>query len=433
MEKRNRRVATSRPASQNLLYLQALAGQNWRMTKANHVGRRSLISATALLIATATSAHSEDVHWITGEGNNTEIETRYGTAAAPLSWLDTTKWFTDTGNPQTPNDAIPMDGQSVAHSNSCCNPEPFVDIDNGGAGINLPNSAIRFDAKTNLLDSSAGDLTDLNGGSYDFSMVDDVLTADTIAFNGAGGANNDIYVPVVANTFTSNRHGAILRMPFTVDTILARSAHQDNWVINASPTAPLTLIELDENRGPDGGSIDGSFTINADLTTATLNHVWSRLVVGAGATLTVGTYNLSDYSAEPENNNPAPIVLDGEMVVENFNFGEIAQSDGTWGAIGSGADNEVDWITGDGLLTVGSGSGPRFVITQIELEPGDMITLTWNSKPEKFYTIRYSSALSEFIADVADDVLSQGETTSHTFENPEDEALRLFFRVSENQ
>ncbi len=381
-----------------------------------------------------TSVHAEDVHWIKGPGNNTEVETRYGTAALPLSWFDTTKWFTDVAEPQTPNGAVPTDGQSVAHTNSCCNPEPFVDIDNAGAGVNLPNSAIRFDAKTNLVDSSAGDLTDVGGGSYDFRAVDDALVADTIAFNGAGGAANDVYVPVIANTFTSNRHGAVFNAPITVDTILARSSHQDKWQINASPTAPLTLIELDENRGPDGGSIDGVFRTNVDLTTATLNHIWSRLVVGAGATLNVGTYNLTDHSANPApNNNPAPVVLDGDMLVETFNFGGVQQDDGTWGALGSGADNEVGWITGDGRLTVGSGSGPRFEITEIALSDGDQtITLTWNSKPDKFYTIFWSTELTTFNTDVADDVMSQGTSTSHPFPNPDDTASRLFFRVDEN-
>ena len=393
-------------------------------------------AAAPLALALApTLSPAEDVHWIKGPGNNTEVELRYGTAAMPLSWFDTSKWFTDVAEPQTPNGALPTDGQSVAHSNSCCNPEPFVDIDNGGDGVDLPNSAISFDAKTNLLDSSAGDLTDVAGGSYDLSAVDDALVADTIAFNGAGGRGNDVYVPVVANTLTSNRHGAILNAPITVDTILARSGHQDKWEINASPTKPLTLIELDENRGADGGTIDGFFRTNADLETATLDHIWSRLVVGSGATLTVGTYNLSDYSDNPvPNNNPAPLVLDGDMLVEVFNLGEVRQADGTWGAPGSGADNEVEWISGEGMLTVGSGTGPRFEITEIILGEGDgTITLTWTSKPEASYTILYSTTVAEFATDVTDDVASQGESTTHPFPNPDLSAERLFFRVVENE
>ncbi|MGC6466725.1 MAG: hypothetical protein ACON5N_14160 [Akkermansiaceae bacterium] len=382
----------------------------------------------SLLLAPAT-INAEDLYWINGPGNNTEIETSYGTAALPLTWFDTTKWFTTASAPQNPNAAVPLDGQSIAHQNSCCNPEPFIDLNNGGLGVNLPNSSIRFDAKTNLLDSSAGDLTDVTGGSYDLELVDDALIADTIAFNGAGGRGNDVYVPVTAKTLTSNRHGAVLNLPITVETILARSGHQDKWVINASPTAPLLLIELDENRGPDGGNIDGSFTVNADLETETLNHVWSRLVVGPGATLTVGTYNLTDYSTAPApNNNPAPLVLDGNMSVGTFNFGDVEQAQGTWGAIGSGADNEASWITGEGLLTVGGGLPPK--ITSIEINNSrEEITLIWNSRPGQIYSILSSTDLTSFETIVEQDILSDGDATTHSFPNPGSDEAQIFFKV----
>ena len=316
--------------------------------------------ALGMFLGLAVAAHAEQVYWITGPGNNTLIPERYGTASAPLSWFDTTKWFTDAPsypNAQTPNNAVPTNGQSVAHTGSCCNPEPFVDINNGGLGVNLPASSIRFDAKTNLVDSSAGDVSALPG-SYNFAAVDDTLVANVIAFNGAGGAANDVYVPVIANTFTSNRHGANFWAPITVDTILANSGHQDKWSINVSPTGPLTYIDLDENRGADGDSIDGHFDVNADLTVATLDHVWSRLVVGAGATLTVGTYNLSDYSGNAApNNKPNQIQLNGDMIVDTFMFGGVDQGTGTWGDRDSGADHPVLWITGDGLLTVPTPGG----------------------------------------------------------------------------
>lgn len=398
------------------------------------ISMRLVTERTLPLLMMAITARAEDVHWITGPGNNTEIEARYGTATQPLQWSDTTKWFSDVANPQTPNGAIPVDGQSIAFTNSCCNPEPFVDIDNGGAGVDLSRSAIRFDAKTNIFDSSAGDPGDVAGGSYDFSLVDDVLTADTIAFNGAGGRGNDVYVSVVANTLTSNRHGAVLNAPITVNTILARSGHQDKWQINASPTGPLALIELDENRGPDGGTIDGSFAVNADLMTDTLNHIWSRLVVGSGAKLTIGTYNVSDYSGNPApNNNNPPLELNGEMIVETFTFGGVEQADGTWGAAGSGADHEVSWITGEGQLTVGSGNSLGLLITEVAINnTRETITLIWDSKPGREYSIFHSTDLLQFDFDIAD-VMSQGDSTSRSFPNPDAAAKRLFFRVIENE
>ena len=293
--------------------------------------------AVVLAGASAIRANAEDIHW---------DPTQYGTSAAPLSWHDTSKWLNHDG---TPAGAVPTNGQSIALADSCCNPEPYINIDLAGAGVNLPNSTIRFDAKTNLVDST---------GSAD------PFIADIIRFNGAGGGENDVHVPVIANTFTSNRHGAHFHAPITVDTILANSSHQDKWEINVSPTGPLLYIDLDENRGADGGSIDGKFTVNADLTVATLDHVWSRLIVGPGATLTVGTYNVTDYSGNAPNDNAVPLVLNGQMTVGTFNFGGADQGTGTWGGIGSGADTELGWITGSGLVTVAAPPGPGGAIPE---------------------------------------------------------------------
>jgi hypothetical protein len=79
----------------------------------------------------------------------------------------------------------------------------------------------------------------------------------------------------------------------------------------------------------------------------TLDHVWSRLKVGVGATLTVDTFNYTFYTNQAQNTAVNPIQLDGDMLVSTFSMIDIVdglpveQSDGTWGAIGSGADNEV--------------------------------------------------------------------------------------------
>ena len=308
------------------------------------------------------NSYAEDRHWITGPGNNTLIETNYGTATVPLSWFDANKWFLSNNSTAA---SPPVDGESVAHANSCCNPEPFITIDNSGNGVLLPDSDIRFDAKTNIFDSSAGDLSDVDGNSYNFTAVDDSLTASTIAFNGAGGAAVDIYVPVVANTLTSNRHGARLFAPIRVDTILANSNHQDKWEINSSPSKKIERIELNENRGTDGGTIDGFFSVNADTEVTTLDQVWQRLRVGTGATLNVETMNYSDYTSKEADNNINPIELDGEMVVSCLNVIDMATdtdgllAKGTYGRVGNAqVDNQVDWITaGNGVLNVTKSTG----------------------------------------------------------------------------
>ena len=315
----------------------------------------------------AAGVNAADRHWITGPGNNTMIDTNYGTATMPLSWFDSSKWFEDDDS--TPA-SVPVDGESVLHDNSCCNPEPFVDVNNGGSGVNLPNSAVEFTAKTNLFDLSAGDLSDVNGGSYDFAMVDDFFVADSIALNGEGGASVDVYVPMTADTMTSNRHGARFYTAFTVNRIEAKSRHQDKWEINASPTAKIEYVELNEDNGADGGTIDGFFAVNADTQVTNLNHIWQRLQVGTGATLTVDTVDYSDHTNKASNNNVNPITLDGDMVATRYFVHDVESGmrtqleKGTYGRTGNMmVDNQVDWITaGDGILTILQGPEACYVI-----------------------------------------------------------------------
>lgn len=331
----------------------------------NH--RSACVMSLAALAAAMLCQSAHAVFWIQGPGDNTLIDTNYGTATAPLFYIDTSKWFNDNGHPQSdPLGRLPIDGEDVIFQGSCCNPEPFVSIESGGAGVVLPNSFFRFDAKTNIFDSGAGDLSDVAGGSYNFAAVDDVLQADTIAFNGAGGASNDVYVPVIANTLTSNRHGAKFFAPITVDEILANSGHQDRWEINVSPTQKIGLIDLDENRGPDGGNIDGFFRFNADTRVGTLEHTWSRMIVGEDTTLEVDVYNYTTYLANPApNNNLNEIQLLGDLSVLEFNIIDVVTgavsplADGRYGREGHpDADVlQLPFFTGDGVLTVGQQTG----------------------------------------------------------------------------
>lgn len=304
-------------------------------------------------IATLTAvAHAEDKDW---------TPVGAGTTTVPMDWFDDANW--------TPV-SVPVDGDLITADNFV-NELVYITIDNSGSGVNLPNSNISFDDKYNIFDSGAGDLSDIGGDSYDYGAVDDALIANEIAFNGAGGGANYVYVPVVADTFTSDRHGAHFYAPITVNTILANSGHQDKWSINASPTDVINFIELDEDRWIDGGEPghtipEGYFAFNADTAVNTLDHVWSSLEVGASATLTVEKINYWDYRNKTSNNNITPIKLDGNIEATCFNVFDVETSSntrlaiGTYGRTGQGSvDNEVEWITaGDGVLTVSTLSCP---------------------------------------------------------------------------
>jgi hypothetical protein len=124
-----------------------------------------------LLIVVVGQASAEDRNW-----DMTNFE--FGGV-----WQSTSVWL---------EIAVPTNGQSVLLS-KCCG-ENLVDIDNAGSGVNLPASALRFENKTNLYDSTAGSLN-ANGtiNTYDYGLVDDVIIANTIAFNGAGGGAPSMY------------------------------------------------------------------------------------------------------------------------------------------------------------------------------------------------------------------------------------------------
>ncbi|MGC6464264.1 MAG: hypothetical protein ACON38_07005 [Akkermansiaceae bacterium] len=110
---------------------------------------------------------------------------------------------------------------------------------------------------------------------------------------------------------------------------------------------------------------------------------------------------------------------------------------GTHGGVAGDAANGFLGLTEVAVGTGGSGSGPE--ITEISYSPppagngNGEVTITWNSFTGGSYTIFRSTDLtpSSWVG-VGDPVESQGESTTHTFENPVPGAERLFFRVSEN-
>lgn len=65
-------------------------------------------------------------------------------------------------------------------------------------------------------------------------------------------------------------------------------------------------------------------------------------------------------------------------------------------------------------------------------EATDMVTLTWNSKPGRTYTVFTNTDLILFEEDVSDSVVSGGEFTTFSFTNTRPGALKQFFQVLEN-
>ncbi len=259
------------------------------------------------------------------------------------SWYDNNNWE---------GGLIPSAGDDVFFEQGNLAIET-VDVNNGGLGVNSPDNQLRIERKVIFNDNRA---------PGDPSTADDGMVFNLIQANGRGGQGVTFNVPVIANTITSNRHGAIFNREITVNEILARSAHQDKWQINAGSTDPIQYIEIDQNRGPDGSAITSFFAIRSDLEVEYMTQVWGTLRVREGITTEVNEYLYFDYTAQEENNNINPIQLAGELIVDRFLIMDVHSNTltflapGTYGSLDNqSTDFQVDFITRDGVLTVVSG------------------------------------------------------------------------------
>jgi hypothetical protein len=272
--------------------------------------------------------------------------------AADIEWIEdsTGDWF-DSAN--WVQGVVPVSGDQVFFSDTQVTDPPLeVNLDNAGLGVVQPNDQLVLNDKVIFFDAGAGGLPD---------AVDDVLVFDLIQANGTGGAAVVFEVPVMANLMTSDRHGAVFNQPFSIDVIEARSRHQDKWQLNAPALTPIRSLLIDEDRGPDGGSIDGSFTINADQTIDELAFVWGRLQLGTDVTLSVGHLTYHAFTEQPENNNLSPIIIgeNSRILVEQFsiidvNSGEVfTPENGTAGNVDNpDVDFNTPLIEGSGIIVI---------------------------------------------------------------------------------
>ena len=258
------------------------------------------------------------------------------------SWFDDANWV---------GGDAPEPGVGVQFGNGGFeDPIDVVDLENGGNGVSQPADTLLINDKVRFIDSSAGG---------DAAFADDGMVFDTVRVDGAGGAAVIFDIPVSATTVLSQRHGAVFNREISVAEIRAVSGHQDRWQINGGVTGSIARVLLDENRGPDGDTIDGFMALNSTLAIELFDHVWGRLRVGSGAFAAVGTYIYSDYTGRDEFANINPIRIDGTLLANQFTVFSVASEtasdlpEGSHGGIGHPTANfEQEFISGDGLLIV---------------------------------------------------------------------------------
>jgi hypothetical protein len=109
-----------------------------------------------------------------------------------------------------------------------------------------------------------------------------------------------------------------------------------------------------------------------------------------------------------------------------------------WAKIGTGQSNRVYFD--DVIITgIGGAGAPAFAITAIDYSPSDdMLTLTWRSRPDEIYAVKFSGDMSGWGADLDDSIpADMGDTTTKTFDLNEGflnganlaDATRVYFRV----
>ena len=80
------------------------------------------------------------------------------------------------------------------------------------------------------------------------------------------------------------------------------------------------------------------------------------------------------------------------------------------------------------------GKATPLAITAMTYDPSTgAVSLTWNSKNNRIYSVRSSTDLIDFSTDIDDNVISGGDTTTFNFTMPLPAADKLFFRIEENQ
>ncbi len=206
------------------------------------------VAIMAALLASAAGAIAADVNWI------------LDTPSGAYSWFDVSKW--DTG-------VVPIDGQSVETSGN--NNTYSIDIENGGAGVDLSNSVITL-GRDIFNDSDAGTV--------------DTFIGNDIFFRGEGGRHVIMNVPTIVNGLAQlDKYGVEFNAPVTAGVIKAKNNQSQVRVLfNAAPAGPLTHIDF------SGVSSTSAYTtINAPVSVATYDQGNSRLEVTAGGSLDISS------------------------------------------------------------------------------------------------------------------------------------------------
>lgn len=209
----------------------------------------------------------------------------------------------------------------------------FADLQvgrSGSATLTISGTA-NYTATTVRLgvNASAAGVLNLNGGTLTANSVSEVAGSGTINFNGgtlrAGAASGDFLAGFEDGDLNVLNGGLIF------DT----NGHAVSILQGLSGIGGVTKLGT------------------GSLTFSSINLAYLGDTTISGGTLSIGTAFLADTSnVWISNSGVFDLNFVGTDTINQLFINGVAQSAGTWGAIGSGAQFESALITGDGLLLV---------------------------------------------------------------------------------
>ncbi|MGC6565047.1 MAG: hypothetical protein ACON38_05470 [Akkermansiaceae bacterium] len=363
-------------------------------------------------------------------------------------WLSATDTGTDPLLPDSDGDTL---GDEI--ENCSLN---FVDAANPGTD---PNSS-------DTDGDGISDINEITGGTDPTDSNDppppsgDAITLGDLTLNASSNDGWSSNSHVQLNTDGAGPGGEFYQ--YTNDSGSAQEITPVQWSyyiqgpdgadINTFVVTPflVKVIEGDELLGPsvfEVASIGAPRVGGVDYTSpGEVTSQWGNdepFILEDGETVAIGVIDANPDGTGSSTGGIIP--FDGEAGGDNnhwYNGNSAPETypNGTPGGVGVGgqlsgtesADTNRNYqfnIT----LEVGTSSGLPFQIEEISLDPEtDRVTLTWNSKDNRTYSLFYSIDLTDFDSQIDNNIPSGGEVTTVTFPNPIPGGTKVFFRISEN-
>ena len=364
--------------------------------------------------------------------------------------IEENPFFSDPNNPDTDGDGLDDASEQAAN--------PFV--------TNPSSADTDGDGFSDRVEIGLGsDPTDIND-------VPNVTGAggSTISVNIAGGNENAPGVGGAAGEGIVTGIAGIGRLGNWNNAIGTGGTISN--AVNADGSATSASVTWVTNNTWSTGTADGLGS-DADMMSGYLDnfHANGSIVVsGLGSEFTSAGYEVLVYYQNDNNVNTAGFTATDNLANTDTRFGHQITANNNYPLAGgldgyiiseetdsattfsanivrltglTGPDFTLTGVPGTGqpsirarpnaIQVIGTGPAVRMVITAIDYDPAtNLVTLTWNSRPDAIYAVDVSTDLTGWPGDIDDSVVSQGESTTLEFDGPTNGATRAFYRVRES-